>query len=179
MKGEQKFPEILRTVPSNNLDNTQQEQLRKLLCTHYGIEYTPSQFSELALALAIEFVPAFKKRKKRGAKQKWDVTARALLRFEVNRLLGKSHSFQKKPRSAHSSDDPQLRSVIDELASSASWKSILRSTSRDPAALLLKQYYLSRNETRVLEEIEEFYDLHRTLGYLDDWDLFVAYHLAK
>ena len=54
----------------NNPDNSYNAKL-KLLCEYYDIKPDRSQYSELALSLAIDFIPGFKEKKKTGAKNKW------------------------------------------------------------------------------------------------------------
>lgn len=66
----------------SRIENERNAKLR-LLAQHYGIPPTGNYYRELALAIAMEFVPGFSVEKRKGAPKKWPDILRAALVVEM------------------------------------------------------------------------------------------------
>jgi hypothetical protein len=112
------------------------EDARKLilLCEHYGIELGPNALPDLAVALAEDFVPAFKDKAKPGPSAKWTRLSAGMLVAEMDELI-----------------DPKAKSrgpkwAAKELAKRHPWRHFLRRNSAgatsdfDPGEALRQQY---------------------------------------
>lgn len=110
-----------------------EEDTQKLLelCKIFEISEGPNQWFNLALALAREHYPT---PDKRGAKNKWDPTVRALLIAEVKRKL-----------SQPSGNDKSVAWACGRLAMQEPWKALVATKgsgvpSSNPAASLKRAY---------------------------------------
>ena len=84
---------VLGKHPDQELTNNKTVELFSELFKFYGIrdpikhdEDGYDAFSELAVNLAMEFVPAFQPKKKRGPKRQWSVSEMIAVRDQVNRM---------------------------------------------------------------------------------------------
>jgi len=85
---------VLGKHPDRELTNNEIVKLFSELFKYYGIrdpidEDVYDALSKLALNLAMEFVPAFQPKKKRGPKRQWLVSEMIVVRDTVNRIKSK------------------------------------------------------------------------------------------
>ena len=90
-----------------------------LLCEHYDIPLGEQMFIDLTLALARDFVPGFKTKKKTGRKEKWTVGHEQYLLIDIDRYVKENGS--------------TVSEAADHLASRGPWKDFLKPRDRiDP-----------------------------------------------
>jgi len=135
----------------------------KLLCEYYKIKPDRSQYSELALSLAIDFVPGFQEKTKRGTKRKWTEWSGACLVVEIERLIGNTENQTKS-----------ISGAANKLSKREPWESFVN--SKDPyyrAEALRQQYYRFRNE-KYINIFRYAYMSFRSKQELDKWDQLIV-----
>jgi len=138
----------------------------KLLCKRYGIKPEPSQYSDLALALAFDVVPALQKKTKVGAKQKWTDRNKACLVVEIERLMFTGDSCNK-----------DISWAVKTLAKKEPWKSFVN--GKDRPGTLRQQYYKFKKNKSVKNN-ESVKNMHLLVMYyqlenrLDKWEDILA-----
>ena len=92
---------VLGKHPDRELTKNEIVELFSELFKYYGIRYPIKNdedgfdaFSDLAFKLAMEFVPAFQPRKKRGPKPQWSVSEMIAAQDEFNRIKSKFPSLK-------------------------------------------------------------------------------------
>ncbi len=128
----------------------------KLLCEHYDLNSDRSQYSDLAIALAIDHVPGFNYKKKSGAKTKWTMWSRACLVVEIERLRNSKNQ-------SHS-----IMWAITQLSKSSLWKSLVKS-KKTPNHALRQQYYKAK-EHFLSKALLSTYKKMEDKNTLDEWD---------
>ena len=134
-----------------------------MLCDEYGIKNDDNFWMNLAIALAMDFVPAFQEKTRPGKKVKWTDHRRGVLVVEIERI--------KESRSC------SVEIAAAELAKKEPWKEFLQikekgqltETSPDPGEALRKTYYQSRNHLWS-KIVKEAYLYHELLGTTVEWE---------
>ena len=140
----------------------------ELLCQHYEIDYDPSQFTQLTWRLANDFVPGFQL-EKRGNKQKWDQTLRAILKIEVDRYqdLSLNNSSQMK----------SIRWSIRQLLKKEPW--IHCFDGANPFESMKRQYYNCDEGSNEYKNVKELFEDFKSHNQLHLWETIVVNEVVK
>jgi hypothetical protein len=142
----------------NDPTNTYHAKL-KLLCEYYKIKPNQSQYLELALSLAIDFVPGFQEKKKRGAKNKWTKWSGACLVVEIERLI----------------NDTEIKSkgvswAVNQLSKKEPWKSFVNSKGANNKSNALRQQYYNNRKKEYIDIFRYAFMSFRSDNKLDNWE---------
>ncbi|MFL9892420.1 hypothetical protein [Paraburkholderia sp. RL17-381-BIF-C] len=135
--------------------NTARAEKLLLLFDHYDIPH--GRFAELAMALAIDFVPGFQvetERRRVGPRTKWDDLANGYLAVEIERLI------EKNPRL-------NVTSAAGHLAKREPWKDMVRGSN---VGETLRQKYQEAKDDRWTTVCRDAYRYHEASGTLAEWD---------
>ena len=141
----------------------------KLLCQHYGIEYDSSQFTELSLRLANNFVRGFQIKRKRGNKLKWDQTFLAVLKIEVDRYQDPSLNNNNKMKG--------IRWSIRQLLKKEPW--IHCFDGANPFESMKRQYYNCDEGSNEYKNVKELFEDFKSHNQLHLWETIVVNEVVK